>query len=305
MKVDLVFEGGGILGISFVGAYEALTKRGYQVERSAGSSAGAIISSLIIAGYTDSELKKIVNNTDFSQFLQKTKLSHIPYVGKPLSLIYNKGLYDIEVVESWIEDLLDKKGIHTFKDVMDNNESRLKIIAADITDRKLLVLPDDIKYYGINPEDFSISKAVAMSCAIPLFYTPIKMNKNTKVNYIVDGGLLSIFPIWIYDVEGTPRYPTLGLKIKDPVSYSSKGKTSILAYVSDLVNATYNKDETAYLRDDEKARIIVIDFDNKNKSTDLNICKERLNYLYNCGYESTIKFLNKWNFIEYVKRYRL
>lgn len=305
MKVDLVFEGGGVLGITFVGAYEALVKKGYTVERSAGTSAGSILSALIIAGYTPDELIDIMNKTDFSMFLLKTKLSKISILGKPLSVIFNKGIYDIRIVERWINELLVKKGVKTFNDVMVNGQSRLKIVAADITDRKLLILPDDSRYYGIEPKDFSIGKAVAMSCSIPLFYTPIKISKNNVNNYIVDGGLLSTFPIWIFDVEGTPRYPTIGFKIKDKISESSQGKIGIISYIKDLLNASYNKEETTYLRDEDLVRTIIIDFDNKNKSTDLNINKNRIKYLYNCGYESTNKFLKEWNFIRYVKKFRL
>lgn len=305
MNVDLVFEGGGILGVSFGGAYEALSKKGYVVRRSAGTSAGSIISSLIVAGYTWEELLKIIKVTDFSQFLDKTKLSKLGFIGKILSIIYNKGIYRIEVVEKWVEDLLARKGIWTFKDVMVNNESRLKIVAADITDRKLLIFPDDCTYYGIKSEDFKIAKAVAMSCSIPLFYTPIKMKKEERINYIVDGGLVSTFPIWIFDVEGTPQYPTFGIKIKDPISYSSIGKVGIISYIKDLINASLNKEETRFLRDEDLVRTIVIDFDNKNKAIDLDIDRSRIEYLYKCGFTSTDTFLKKWNFIEYVKRYRL
>jgi NTE family protein len=305
MKVDLVFEGGGILGVSFVGAYEALMKKGYVVHRCAGTSAGSIISALIIAGYTVDELKQIINNTDFSQFATKTKLAHISLIGKPLSLIFNKGLYDIKVVERWIEGLLEKKGIRTFKDVMINNQSRLKIVGADITDRELLILPEDSELYGIKPENFSVAKAVAMSCSIPLFFTPIKMEKDNQVNYVVDGGLLSTFPIWIFDVEGTPMYPTLGFKIKDKVSNSSQGKTGIVSYIKDLIDASYSKEETTFVRDEDLVRTVTIDFDNSIKSTDFNMDKDKIDYLYNCGYVSTNKFLETWDFISYVKRYRL
>lgn len=305
MKVDLVFEGGGILGVSFVGAYEALMKKNYEIERCAGTSAGSIISALIIAGYTPYDLKELIKNTNFDNLASKTKLSYIPILGKPLSLINNKGIYNIDIIEEWIDKLLLKKGISSFKDVMINGKTRLKIVAADITDRKLLIFPDDSKYYGINPEDFSVAKAVAMSCSIPLFFTPIKFKKGDKINYIVDGGLISTYPIWIFDVEGTPRYPTLGFKIQDKLSNTSKGKNGLISYIKDLIDAAINKEETTYLRDQDLARTIQIDFDNKTKSTDFNISTERLNYLYNCGFESTKNFLNKWNFIEYVKRFKL
>lgn len=38
MKVDIVFEGGGVLGISFIGALTSLKEHGYEIQRCAGTS---------------------------------------------------------------------------------------------------------------------------------------------------------------------------------------------------------------------------------------------------------------------------
>ncbi|PEO35075.1 patatin-like phospholipase family protein, partial [Bacillus pseudomycoides] len=59
MKIDGVFEGGGVRGIAHVGAICALAKQGYECERVAGTSAGAIIAALLAAGYSCEELKTI------------------------------------------------------------------------------------------------------------------------------------------------------------------------------------------------------------------------------------------------------
>jgi len=68
MKVDLVFEGGGVLGISFIGALKCLKNNGYTFERCAGTSAGAIVATLVVAGYSIDELYKIMNGTNYSNF---------------------------------------------------------------------------------------------------------------------------------------------------------------------------------------------------------------------------------------------
>ena len=78
MKVNLVFEGGGILGVAFIGAYQSIDSFGYIVERCGGTSAGAIFSSLVIAGYKPKELLNIMKSTDFSKLLKKTPYSRIP-----------------------------------------------------------------------------------------------------------------------------------------------------------------------------------------------------------------------------------
>ena len=51
LKIDAVFEGGGVKGIGLVGAVAVTEEKGYQFENLAGTSAGAIVAALIAAGY--------------------------------------------------------------------------------------------------------------------------------------------------------------------------------------------------------------------------------------------------------------
>ena len=48
-RADLVLEGGGVKGIALAGAVLALAERGYSFPRVAGTSAGAIVASLVAA----------------------------------------------------------------------------------------------------------------------------------------------------------------------------------------------------------------------------------------------------------------
>jgi NTE family protein len=51
---DLALQGGGVKGIALAGAVTRLMKT-YEFQRVAGTSAGAILASLIAAGYTADE----------------------------------------------------------------------------------------------------------------------------------------------------------------------------------------------------------------------------------------------------------
>lgn len=109
MKIDGVFEGGGVRGIAHVGAICALAEKGYEWERVAGTSAGAIIAALLAAGYSCSELKTIVTDIDYEKFTKKTFLDRIPFIGKGLSAWSTLGIYSNVFLEEWLEDLLRKK----------------------------------------------------------------------------------------------------------------------------------------------------------------------------------------------------
>lgn len=305
MNVDVVLQGGGVLGISYIGVFKALSEKGYKIERCAGTSAGSVVAALIMAGYSCNELEDILKKIDFNVFMKKTRLSKFSTIGKLLSAINNKGIYDSEVIETWMNGLLEKKGKTKFKDFMEDGKSKLKIIASDITGRKIMILPDDLKEYGVDPMEFSIAKAVRMSCSIPFYFTPVLLNNDKgKMNFVVDGGLLSNFPIWIFDVEGIPRWPTFGVKIKDKDSYSAKGKSHILEYLMDIVSAALNYDSDSYVREKDNVRTITLDFKNKISSTDFLKANEFVDYLCNNGYETTCEFVKNWNFNKYIREHR-
>lgn len=304
MKIDAVFQGGGVKGIGFVGAINCIEDNGYTWERLAGTSAGAIVATLLAVGYTGKELKEIMLASDYKKFLNKSAVNEIPIIGNAVGLIRENGVYSGDPIEEWITNLLVKKGKTKFKDVMYKGEAKLKIIAADITRRKTLILPDDLKDYDIDTMEFSIAKAVRMSISIPFFFKPVKLKYYGGISYIVDGGLLSNFPIWIYDVEGVPRWPTFGFKfLNDSISHTAMGKNDLFSISLDIINAMLERNEEIYLPEKNSVRTINIDAYGV-KATDFNISKKVYIELYNSGYKAAKEFLNKWDFTEYMLRYR-
>ena len=60
------FEGGGVRGAAYAGAYEAAVDAGMRFSRVAGSSAGSVIAALVAAGASPSSIKRRMLETDFS-----------------------------------------------------------------------------------------------------------------------------------------------------------------------------------------------------------------------------------------------
>ncbi len=74
MQFDLVFEGGGAKGIAFAGALEEFERRGHNIGRLLGTSAGYIVATLLAAGYNAKGLLATLNEREddkpiFSTFL--------------------------------------------------------------------------------------------------------------------------------------------------------------------------------------------------------------------------------------------
>ncbi len=68
LKADAVFEGGGVKGIGLVGTVYEIKNTGYEFENLAGTSAGAIVASLLAVGYKAEEIKKEMERLNYNDF---------------------------------------------------------------------------------------------------------------------------------------------------------------------------------------------------------------------------------------------
>ncbi|WP_243154869.1 patatin-like phospholipase family protein [Clostridium thermarum] len=302
---DAVFEGGGIRGIGYVGALNYMEECGYRWVRAAGTSVGALIASLLTAGYTARELKKILIQTNFEKFRDRRGYRSIPIIGKPLGVLVENSIYSGDYVEKWVEELLDDKGVETFGDISENGESPLKIIVSDITRRCMVILPDDLVNYGTDPMEFPIAKAVRMSISIPFYFKPVKLRYKNIISLIVDGCICCNYPINIFDVQGVPRWPTIGFKFSNNgASFTSTGRTDTLSFLMDVAHTMSQGQLAEHMLEKNKVRSIEIPTAGV-EVTDFDISKEQIYLLYKYGYRSAMEFLKRWNFDEYVSKYRL
>lgn len=299
MKADAVFEGGGTRGIAFVGAIEAMEEEEVEWQRLAGTSAGAVIAALLASGYKSYEIRKHLSDLDLLKLRGRTFINQIPIFGSLLELMFNLGIYKNDYLETWVDSLLSKKGIKTFADLPDG---KLKIIASDVSNGQMLILPDDLVRYRLTPGDLKVSTAVMMSASIPFFYRPvIWKSKDRNKSYILDGGLLSNFPIWIFDTDN-PRFPTFGFRfVKDQVKINAVIPTPLHLF-KNIFKTMLQAHDLRHLNEETKERTIQIPTGNIN-ATDFNLNKDEIDFLYHSGYTSTKKFLSQWDFEQYrVKR---
>lgn len=96
MKFDLVFEGGGAKGFGFIGALKAFEEHGHQPQRVIGTSAGAVIASLLAAGYTPDRMRELVAEKAIVEGKSKSRLS--TFLDRPDRHRERKELDDCELV---------------------------------------------------------------------------------------------------------------------------------------------------------------------------------------------------------------
>lgn len=292
LLVDGVFSGGGIKGFALVGALQVLEDRGIYFERVAGTSAGAIMACFIAAGYTADEIEKMLDELDVSTFLDPPRTFFSLPLLKWINLYFRMGLYQGKALEKWFYEKLADKDVYTFDDLP---EGTLKLIASDLTNGKMIVLPDDLESYGINPGSFLISRALRMSCGVPFFFQPVKLKVSNGESIIVDGGVLSNFPIWLFDDENNRKgRPMLGLKLSSPKEYMEPQKIKNgLNLFEALFSTMKNAHDERYISRVHEKSIIFIPVENYN-ATQLDLDDDTKENLMEIGRNRTLQFLDSW-----------
>jgi len=323
---DLVFEGGGVKGIGLAGALATLEEREYKPQNIAGTSAGAITAALLSAGYSAAELREIIITLDYRQFQDRAWEDKVPLVERSLSMLLDLGLYEGDRFLEWMRERLEAKGVRTFADLVHDEfaddpryRSRLQVIASDVTTRELLVLPRDARKLGVEPDELDVALAVRMSMSIPVFFEPVRIeNPETgQTHVIVDGGMLSNFPVWLFDCEDgdVPEWPTFGLLLVEPkpelpigarlpkAKMTGHGPGAVVDYVKALAQTMMEAHDRLYVAQANYARTIPIPTLGVG-TTEFDLSPERALALYDSGRWAAEKFLKAWDFEAYIAEFR-
>lgn len=306
MEAFGIFEGGGARGLAHVGAWKAAEERRVTFQGGiAGTSAGSILAALVAVGYTADELydldaiseSKGKFDTDFLGFLDREmwdaftrlKQSAEPFTHRgafysllctPRFYIRNWhilrkvwkdfGFFQTTTFATWIESLLKQKVPQRTgpNDSVAFQDCRipLVIIATNATKREIMI------YSMEKTPTQSVSQAVAASSSIPLFFQPQRTNAGT----LVDGGLVSNFPAWVFDDrrrQAKVPTPTIGFKLVE--SQGKSRKTTLFAFLGDLFWSILTGDEQLETRRIEDLHIVPLrvsagtfDFDMKPDDKD-------------------------------------
>jgi NTE family protein len=320
-SADLVLEGGGVKGIGLVGAIAGLRRAGYRFDgpaRVAGTSAGAIAGALVAAGTPVDELEQIMRGLDFRRFRDAGRLGRLR-TARALSLVRTLGLYRGDYLHRWVGDELAKRGVRTFGDLrIDDAGSalppersyKLVVIVSDISCGRMLRLPWDYELFDLDPDEQPVADAVRASASIPFFFRPARLRRPGSQDawYCTDGGMLSNFPVDLFDRrDGTrPRWPTFGIKLsgRPAVGTERSGNAKPITGLLDLSLALVGTMASAHDRlhlDDPAVldRTIFVDTFGV-KATDFGLTEATQERLYGNGMAAAERFLRSWSFDGYL-----
>lgn len=227
---NLVFEGGGVKGIAYIGALRVLNEKELlpKIKRVGGASAGAITALALGLGYNLMEVEDILeNDTDFRKFADDSWF----LVRDAWRLFNEYGIHKGEFFLNWVKKLISNITGDPNINFKQFEELRL---AAERGDEETFVshgkLGDEVKsvkeqmarfknaksmYFVVTnldrqesevlshehetKFDIAIADAVRASMAIPFFFTAYKIPHWSETCTYVDGGVLDNFPIRLFD----------------------------------------------------------------------------------------------------------
>lgn len=291
MYIDGVFSGGGVKGVALAGAYEALEEKGFRFARLAGTSAGAVIAAFIASGYSSKEIHALIEEVDGERLLDQ-RYSILPLkMLQWVSIYWRLGLFKGDTLEKWIADLLRAKGVRVFGDL---KKGSLRLIASDLTNGTMIVLPDDLVRYGLNPDMFPVARAVRMSCSIPYFFEPIKLKTDTGTATVVDGGVLSNFPIWLFSKER--KRPVIGVTLApNERERPKKNIGNAFELFGALFETMKDAHDARHIASRYEQNIIFLPVDNV-MATEFHLTQQKKLALIELGKSRTEQFLKQWTY---------
>jgi len=312
---NLVFEGGGVKGIAYGGALEALDKKGFlsNITRVAGTSAGAINATLLALDYSPAEVSKIIAETDFKNFEDKSSLPVNLY-----RLFKGYGWFKGDAFREWIGEKIKAKtgsARFTFRDLNNAinhdkaNFRQLYVVATNLTQQYAEKFS-----FEISPS-VPIRDSVRMSMSIPLYFRSVKKFGDV----MIDGGVTYNYPINLFDnikylsneknIAGkTPdadgyvfNCETLGFRLdsKELIKYNRDDWknvpikiNSFKDYALGLLDFMMDMANKAHLEAEDWNRTIFIDTLDV-KTTDFKLKEEKIRTLIESG-EKGVKDYFEW-----------
>ncbi|KIE05195.1 hypothetical protein NF27_EI00020 [Candidatus Jidaibacter acanthamoeba] len=305
---NLVFEGGGIKGLGYIGAIEVLEKEGIlsHIKRVAGTSAGAITALLLGLNYELSETREELEKLFFKSYNLANTLLGIPMV--TLNLINHYGIEPADFFLKWAEKIVEQKLGNkdaTFKDlykaILNQKGDGYKLRYMYFTGTNLSTGYYEIFSHEHTPQ-MRIADAVRISMSIPLVFTAkhYTMPGRTEPDIYVDGGVLNNYPLHIFDEYNQPNMRTLGFRVdpfeeisvlRDAGAPQRNKIDNLISYAKALYTTTQNVSNNITRRSDDKLRTVFIDITGVN-TLSFKLSEEKKEEIIDSGRKETEKYFS-------------
>lgn len=315
---NLVFKGGGVRGIAYMGAIEVLEELKVldQIQRVAGTSSGAIAATLVSFRKTSKETRDLFNTLDLKKVPQRAVNGNSRNIillknSENYTRLFEKfGWYSSEYFHQWLKSLIAQQcqgnSKATFADFKKQGFRDLYIVASNISRHRAEVFSAE------KTPDVAVADAVRMSMSIPLFFEALRFNGKRigqSGDYFVDGGLFNNYPIHVFD---QPEYAKGNHLYRDGINWETLGlflfpsklhDTGLVEQPQNLweflyltVRSIYDSHQVSNLAEnvaDKKRTIEISDCGISATQFDLHPESEEYQILYNSGRNATEKYFRE------------
>ncbi|HUV15584.1 MAG TPA: patatin-like phospholipase family protein [Pelolinea sp.] len=316
---NLVFKGGGVRGIAYMGALEVLEDEGIlrNIERVAGTSSGAVAATLVSFRQPVKDTLALFDSLDLSKVPHNGMNGHekgfrlLPLKNsdsyKRLFELY--GWYSSDYFYDWLEDIIagqcggNRRA--TFKEFARRGFRDLHIIASNLSRRRA----ED--FSAETTPDVPVADAVRMSMSIPLFFEALRFDGRQFGNgdFYVDGGLYNNYPIHLFDqsrfahnsrfFRGGVNWETLGLFLMpDDLDCDPKPEypENIWEFLNLTIQSIYDSHQMSNINQnlvDQQRTVMINDCGISSLQFDVKLGGEEYIRLYSSGRDSVFSFLKK------------
>ena len=324
---NLVFEGGGVKGIAYVGAMKILEEKKIMssITRVGGTSAGAINALLVGLGYSAQDTRDILFNFDFNRFMDDSWFIFRDILRLIRLFGWNRG----DVLRKWFGELIERKTGNpesTFADIQSlkkqHNFRDMYFVGTNVSTQTLSIFSYD------HTPDMPVAEAVRISMSIPLYFAARKLNGQVYV----DGGVLSNYPVKLFDRRSyvskfshdksyyaqdnkgphgkknpyVYNCETLGFRLDSnrQIKFFTEGVVpqvnpikNVISFLKNLMTILLNTQDTQHLHGDDWQRTIYIDSLGVG-ATDFSLPAEKKEALIEAGIQGARSYFEWYDDLE-------
>jgi NTE family protein len=265
MIENIVFSGGSIRGLCFIGTIRYLQELNIidNIKNYAGSSIGAIVSFLLILGYTHDDLYNLfmcINLDKFSNIKSENIFSFFDNYG------IDNGDKMVKTLRVFLKKKLKCDDI-TFEDFYEKTQKNITITGSCLNNMK-------VEYFNKKTyPNMSVITALRISISMPILYTPVIFNEK----YYVDGALTENYAIDLFENNNKK---TIGFVLTSNEIFNNTIDSVEKYFMSIIWTSTAHQLKNKI----EKYKDITIEINCNIDSLDFTINKEKRIEVINDGY---------------------
>jgi len=319
MKAYAVLDGGGVKGAALAGCLKGAEELNVEFVGYGGTSAGSIVALLASVGYTPDELLGVMcDELNFNELLDDNGgglsfwgglVDELMGVGSMFGgvkvgmnwfrsrrrireVLVARGVYSGERLEAKLREFIVRKHRSlenaaeiTFVDLARLGCKPLRVVAANLQTRRGMVMGD----VPNNPIR-NVLTAVRASCSYPFLFQPVMLHRAA----LVDGGLASNLPVWLFDEErDRDGFPLVAFDLTTQLGAGVPADTGVKGFLMDMLETALESGDALLRGASSRLMHIEVPIASDVRTLDFALTSARRRGLYNDGQRETQSFFLK------------